>query len=207
MVEELRRSTQHFLKRTARPAVAWFVTFSYLVVASGLPVPMATSNEKDRSQPFPCMESQCGCQNAEQCWRSCCCHTVGERLAWASANGVTPPGYLVCEIKEIGAEELSEPHDHNQCASCNTSRRGCCHETREDTNQETTEASSVVLVQALACQGAGLHWLNGAIATPPVEPAAPVALIWIDRLCALYAADGSQLVTSPPVPPPRATVA
>lgn len=40
---------------------------------------------------YPCESHACGCQSAEECWESCCCMSMVDRLAWAIANGVKPP--------------------------------------------------------------------------------------------------------------------
>jgi hypothetical protein len=63
----------------------------YLVVAIGMPLPALAT--KEPGQPFPCQDHPCGCLNAEQCWRHCCCFTPEEKLAWAQARGVEPPAY------------------------------------------------------------------------------------------------------------------
>src|SRR5437868_1752138 len=49
---------------------------------------------KDRSRPFPCQDHRCGCLSAEQCWRSCCCFTNSQKLAWAAEHGIRPPAYV-----------------------------------------------------------------------------------------------------------------
>lgn len=84
-----------------RPGVRllrWMVLLGYLLVAAGLPLPVGHGTltaalnpaaarrlaAKDRSQPFPCMDSPCGCTTAAQCFESCCCHTPTELLAWAT---------------------------------------------------------------------------------------------------------------------------
>ena len=48
---------------------------------------------------FPCMDCPCGCNSAEQCWRSCCCHTLAERMDWAREHGVRPPEYAIDEAR------------------------------------------------------------------------------------------------------------
>ena len=86
---------------------AWTAILGYVLVASGLPLPLGTvspveSNSpaakrlagKDRSKPFPCMDKPCGCASAEQCFSNCCCNTPAELLAWAQAHRVEP-GVLV----------------------------------------------------------------------------------------------------------------
>ncbi len=67
------------------------VCLAYLLVALEIPLPVFV--HKDSSQPFPCQDHACGCQSAEQCWRSCCCFTAEERWAWARAHDVQPPAY------------------------------------------------------------------------------------------------------------------
>ena len=82
--------------------VAWCVLGCHLLVASGLPLPLAVAPTdrghhaagqiaaKDRSRPFPCMDKPCGCGSAEQCFAGCCCHTPAWQLAWARAHDVEP---------------------------------------------------------------------------------------------------------------------
>jgi hypothetical protein len=64
---------------------------AYLIAAVGFPIPAAPL--KTGGVAYPCQNHPCGCQSAEQCWRSCCCFTVEERWAWARANNVEPPAY------------------------------------------------------------------------------------------------------------------
>ena len=75
---------------------------TYVVVASGLPLPIAGGPpavgsaaatqlaDKDRSRPFPCLDKPCGCATAEQCFAACCCNTPAELLAWASTHNLDP---------------------------------------------------------------------------------------------------------------------
>lgn len=81
----------------------WLVLFGYVLVAAGVPLPSGSVAAgasrssvaakrlavKDRSVPFPCMDSPCGCVTAEQCFESCCCHTPAELLAWATARNLS----------------------------------------------------------------------------------------------------------------------
>jgi hypothetical protein len=87
----MRRFRPHF--RTCVRQAVGLVTLCALVAGTiGLPVPQFLW--KDRSQPFPCQFSRCGCLDAESCWKSCCCHTNTEKLAWARKHGVKPPAYV-----------------------------------------------------------------------------------------------------------------
>src|SRR5918994_3191755 len=80
-----------------RQAIAVLAMIGLLAATVGIPVlrPVRGPGGKDLSQPFPCMHSVCGCQDAAACWQGCCCHTNREKVAWAEANGVTPPDYVV----------------------------------------------------------------------------------------------------------------
>ena len=84
-----RRNT--FWRRLPRRVCAGVSLAAYLVAAVGFPIPAASA--AIGGIPFPCQNHACGCQSAEQCWRSCCCFTPEEHWAWAKANHVEPPAY------------------------------------------------------------------------------------------------------------------
>ncbi len=69
-----------------------------------LPLPLSpvaqTNSGKDTSQPFPCQNRPCGCRSAEQCWKKCCCFTNSQKVAWAKANGVELPNYVLAATKK-----------------------------------------------------------------------------------------------------------
>ena len=69
-----------------------------------LPLPLSpiaqTNSGKDTSQPFPCQNRPCGCRSAEQCWKKCCCFTNSQKVAWAKANGVDLPDYVLAAAKK-----------------------------------------------------------------------------------------------------------
>jgi hypothetical protein len=110
-----------------RIAVRRLISLGVLVgiCAVVLPLPMTmpvssdSASEKDPSQPFPCMNRPCGCRTAEQCWKQCCCFTNAEKVAWAKANHVQIPGFVVVAAKK---ESLS---DTKPCC--------CCSKSKEDT--------------------------------------------------------------------------
>ncbi len=92
----------------------WISLAGYIVVVSGLPLPLGGSwsggsgteglAAKDRSRPFPCMDKPCGCVTAEQCFANCCCHTAAERLAWACAHDVEDAVLTALERRVAAAE-------------------------------------------------------------------------------------------------------
>src|SRR6478609_8661381 len=78
------------------------------------------------------------CASPEQCWRSCCCHSLAERMAWAQVHGVRPPEYAIAEARRarIDLAWLVEPTgagSKSLSASCCAARQlkaeatACCH--------------------------------------------------------------------------------
>ena len=91
--------------------------------------PVQHSTDKDLSEPFPCQNRPCGCQSAAQCWRKCCCFTDTQKVAWAKANNVKVPDFvLVAAKRELEASQktssaagMSAPKTAlpaNNCACC-----------------------------------------------------------------------------------------
>lgn len=80
------------------------------ICASLFPVPIAPtasqSTDKDLSEPFPCQNRPCGCQSAAQCWKKCCCFTDTQKVAWAKANHVELPGFVVEAAKREAAANV-----------------------------------------------------------------------------------------------------
>src|SRR6202041_2332701 len=84
-----RRETWRSLPRWLCAGLA---LLAYLAASIGFPLP-AGSLTKSAGQPFPCQHHHCACQNAEQCWSSCCCYSSEEHVAWAIENKVAPPAH------------------------------------------------------------------------------------------------------------------
>ncbi len=77
------------------------------LLATTVGVPKIEREHKDHSQSFPCQGGACGCASAEACWRSCCCTTPHQRLAWAAAHNVRPPDELVAEAQRSAPEDIA----------------------------------------------------------------------------------------------------
>src|SRR5262245_38509703 len=80
---------------------------TYAFAAAGIPLPVLSSRKT--GELYPCAASNCGCDSAEKCWRSCCCHSLAERLAWAAKNGVSPPAFALAEAKRTGLDATGQP--------------------------------------------------------------------------------------------------
>lgn len=199
----------------------------YVVALIGLPVPETSQAASDGA--YPCQQGRCGCATAEQCWRSCCCHTLDQRVAWARAHGVTPPAYVLEQLAsqrspgvETANEESCCEHSHQDSASEDSScerqtasnpsddhpeAHACCGDTTESPTPEQPAAPRVPwvsFIDAAKCQGLQSFWiaLGGVIPPPPA----------IDYVCELNPAGfvtpalqpRYEVSFSPPLPPPRA---
>lgn len=93
-------------RKLTNPVYRWLscLSVAFVLYAVLLPIPISLrssdSVEKDLSQPFPCQNRPCGCRSAEQCWKKCCCFTNSQKVAWARANSVDLPDYVLAAAKK-----------------------------------------------------------------------------------------------------------
>ncbi len=183
----------HLLPRRAvirsirRRSVSAGLLAVYAVTAAGVPLPGGIP-PKQTNERFPCEHCQCGCRTAEQCWRSCCCHTLAERFEWARENSVRPPDFAIAEARLAGIDLSwlgikSSPRcvvacpaccSHaaaNRRPSCCQSHAACCERAshsccivREKRSSEKQD-NRVVGWRVLNCQGNSSLWLA---AVPPM---------------------------------------
>lgn len=115
------------------------------VCAMLLPLPIAplpqNSPEKDSSEPFPCQNRPCGCRSADQCWKKCCCFNNAQKVAWAKANNVKVPEFVLVAAKKEGVPRehaFVSPKSRLMAVSATKNGR-CC------------ESKSVVAVKTSCC--------------------------------------------------------
>lgn len=163
-----------------RRGVAWAMLALYCLVASGLPLPMVMPPAgsaaakriagKDRSQPFPCMDKACGCDSAERCFSSCCCHTPSETLAWAEARGIDAAVIDALTRRVATGPATPEPSASSCCSSTDetASETGsCCSVDVDDPDQAICSD-----YQSLAAE-ARTTTCGDAVPEPPIEDEAP----------------------------------
>ena len=213
-----RRSTSRRLLSGGGRAVGRLALAAYLIVATGLPLPTFATPTL-AGQRFPCEHGRCGCATAEQCWKSCCCHTNRERLEWARAHGVIPPSYVFAAAQdEVAAEERTGCKPGSGCSQ--PAKRACCRtpaaalesaplrSTSSSSAQATTAAASTAAATstrpASCCAAASTA---RPVATPPAS-----RVVWISFLAsqrcrgsAPFWANGPVSLTPPA--PPRPTFA
>lgn len=207
--------------RRRRAFIAALVIANQFLIASGLPLPLAAAGpKKDLSKPFPCMDRPCGCLNADQCWHSCCCFTMREKLAWAIAHHVEPPAFVREAAAEEEREEITQAAHHimrpgeKHCCCC-----ACCAKQRsqnsaiagdsaaapkKDSGDSTQppEDKSVVMIMALQCQGQTLL----SILAQSLPARVPVVRRYAELPCAIVCIVERSLEStsfSPAVPPPE----
>jgi hypothetical protein len=126
--------------------------------------------------------------------------TPAEKLAWAEANGVTPPAEFLAELET------------NACSTCSC----CCKSKRKAKELEVkqaiaakaeTEASEldwVIGIRALQCQGLSTEWLStGAITAPPVILLVEFVEGTPQALRPFLGSRWESILSLPAVPPPR----
>ncbi len=205
--------------------------FPIPMVDSGGPSAGMGASGKDTSVPFPCMQKSCGCRNAEDCWRGCCCYTNTQKLAWAKKNSVDVPDYVVEAAKQeqqpdklpsqdesfpamlvafFVSEEASAKGDcctkaADSSAANTTADTTCCTEQPAATPAEPEEFSLrlVSTVRALQCRG--LTLTLAVMSTMMISEGPRMELRGgnSDGVCALTSETLPDTTLCPPVPPPR----
>jgi hypothetical protein len=216
-----RRNT--FWRRLPRRICAGVALVAYLIAAIGFPV---SASARSRGIPFPCQDHPCGCQSAEQCWRSCCCFTAEERWAWAREHNVEPPAYAeqptppkpqaaarvptstgwhTVRLRDEAEGRIAAVPSCADCARQNAGRPPCCATKRPPEPPPAPGLRWVGGTAALGCRGLSTVWIaSGAVSAPPAaltwQPYTPPA-DWL--ACPPENPSGRSLI--PPDPPPRFT--
>lgn len=216
------------LKLAFRRGTSGLLLATFVVTAAGIPLPSAGRLLKN-GELYPCMTSGCGCDSAERCWRSCCCHTLTERLAWARKQGVRPPAFAIAKAKRAGAELswLADKDDKNgavktkSCcvakatnpARCTehivnvpaTTGRACCavgHDKQAEPAGRNV-AQHIVAWQALKCGGQSMNWLAAVPTLLLARPKFSHQLPLVARLGPALSETACCVSDDPAVPPPE----
>ncbi|MEZ6122264.1 MAG: hypothetical protein R3C49_03685 [Planctomycetaceae bacterium] len=146
-----------------------------------LPLPVLRTPEKDRSEPFPCMNNPCGCGSAEQCWKQCCCYTNRQKVEWAARNRVLVPDFVVAAAEEESRKSAAETAQAAtpkcaHCEHCKTTSGSSaqsrdttvvadlhsdspnCSAASGPTKQRRTEKRYTSVLLALECHGLSSLW-------------------------------------------------
>ncbi len=214
----------------------WCILLGYALIVSGLPLggvgPAAGHSAaaakrlagKDRSTPFPCMDTPCGCVSAQQCFTDCCCRSPAETRAWARANGVTAGVILALERRAASPaaatargccataahEDLSEVcFEYEYLAAAGAAGEEPpvvaveAAEATADAAVLPVSARTVVLKSLLACGGIVAEWLAAGGCLPPKVVVAVAGGEWPPELLSLHDASFPGERAEPAAPPPR----
>lgn len=174
------------------------------VTVSSLGVFVVPRTNPSGGEAYPCQGGICGCTSAEQCWRSCCCTTLPERLAWAERHGVTPPEFV---RQQVAADRRSQPIAGTCCStkSATCSQGVSPHEfSVKDTGSSPRGPAKVILISAFNhCRGVTAYAaIFGEAICEPVNSVPinrPVPNEWLMQADVIF----HGAVLPPPTPPPR----
>jgi hypothetical protein len=216
------RRSAYIPRPSLRRFFVGFCAVAQLAVTIGFPAPGAVENPVG-STPFPCQDHHCGCRSADRCWRSCCCMSTQEKLAWAKEHGVAPPEYVVAAAKSETTAASSFFRQSAEVRTCCSSKQGravanrdadlsgqkpsvvCRPHAKVRAIQRAARPFTWVLsIDAQKCQGLATLWVaTGAVLPPPPCVKVPVDSApprwWSGSLACHW-----QGTAEPPdVPPPR----
>lgn len=193
------RRVRKTLRRTGAIIAPLACALSLLASVVGIPViaPVA----KDTSKPFPCAYRACGCRTADDCWKKCCCFSDAQKLAWARANGVTPPADFLARVHVPAPAKTSESPP--ACPYC-AKEKPPAQPTPVEDPAETVVVEWVLAMEAAKCQSAASDWFSLKVSTPP-PPIVSLANS-VDQVT--FVTNDSEPVytgpsTGPTVPPPE----
>ncbi|OAI57644.1 hypothetical protein AYO47_07815 [Planctomyces sp. SCGC AG-212-M04] len=156
-----------------------------------------SSSDKDLSTPYPCMNRPCGCRSAEECWKSCCCTTKAERIAFVLDHGLEMPAALKESEEQQPApraccanQTCSHASEAADCDSCQRSKK-------------PIRKGVVLLSAALKCKGLTSMLMQFGGALVPANAPLPELVPFAQGLINLADDLGTGVSLSPPSPPPR----
>jgi hypothetical protein len=194
-----------------------------------LPLPIAPVAQidpgKDTSQPFPCQNRPCGCRSAEQCWKKCCCFTNSQKIAWAKANGVELPDYVLAAAKKETVTKKKPcalcskddaRHTEQKCKTNVTSKTG---KRLSSASAVPTSNSSVPLSRVNAARSGTSKWVHSVYSAecqgqPAFSLCFPASIIPAHVMPVTISVEMTEFVHSvservnltsmrPPLPPPK----
>ena len=162
-------------------------------LVSGLVISIPRPVVKDRSVPFPCMDCNCSCRNAQACWSDCGCLTRSQKLAWAATNAVQPPEWFdrLCAVVGDDSEVVTAT-----CCAKKKTAMACCssakgpdagsdgESTRCDAGRCETESTVMVIpgIGKRRCGGIDRLYVLLSMVLPTDKPTPTFVLLLADRL-------------------------
>jgi hypothetical protein len=175
-----------------------------------VPVPVVASLYKDRSIPFPCQDHPCGCRNALQCWTSCGCMSMAEKLNWAEARGITPPSFV--DAKANTKSACCSSKTKSCCSKAPSTGGGACERCSQKKQPAPTltavteqKPQRIVLLTSYIAKCGGQDSMIASLPWSIIPK--PLAIASASRLCVwrwVHVDDHTlSAQAEPPIPPPR----
>jgi len=179
------------------------------LVACSLEFPLPVVVQKDTTIAYPCQTRGCGCQNADQCWKSCCCFSDVEKLAWAKANGVTPPDWFIQKMaaaekeasKTLVTATVPAAKKSSCCCCCKKESKSCPPVLDQATDESNNSEVHLTLRQQRGCNGQLDYQLQHLVYLP-LEMPVKTSQAGVPY-CATPATIVAEFVMDLPTPPPR----
>lgn len=208
-------------RKLSNPIYRWLscLSVAFVLCAVLLPMPVSLRStdgvEKDLSQPFPCQNRPCGCRSAEQCWKKCCCFTNSQKVAWAKANGVSLPDYVMAAAEKETATVkkpcvlCSKTKENGSRAKCDESITAARNEQQTATPQipkvtaRTKTSKWVLTVYASECQGQPSSSMCFPATIVPARVVPVTNSVEITEIVHEISERLSPTTLRPPLPPPK----
>jgi len=195
----------------ARRVLSVLVLLGVCAASLPLPVPVVAAVMKDRSIPFPCQDHPCGCHDAKQCWTTCGCMSMEEKLRWAESRGFSPPSYV---DTKAGIKRSCCTNQGAKCCSrtpsaCRDHKGDQCRQISRTSKQPTMSqkagAQHIVLLTSYIAKCNGVDNLVASLPWSIVSK--PMILQSVSRQPGWRWLNVDELSLSalpdPPIPPPR----
>jgi len=176
-------------------AVSGLLLGAFALTLVGMPI--LPGVVKDTSIPFPCQDHACGCRTAEACWKSCCCMTQAQKLAWASRNRVATP--------KATAPTYTAQLCHSPAKSCCQSTGHCAvpKEQYAKPKARAKTAGIVLLDDYHRCRMGSSLWFMLSHALPPNLPVEVPAFNASSEWDTSVVSSLASISHRPPSPPPK----
>ncbi|HWB13882.1 MAG TPA: hypothetical protein VG826_31940 [Pirellulales bacterium] len=224
------RRFQNKLTRGLSRGLLCAAALSFIVGAVGVPLPIG--RVKDRSVPFPCMDRSCGCHDAADCKKHCCCFSSEEKLAWSTEHGVDPTPFVDDEAlaalpPKCGDCDRQSCHGHGPSPASdllaavgpageqNHAATSCCAKKEADQTRLAADRSggkragdptrgSLTIGAYQQCTGLASFWTLVHAALPPAKRVRCEFQWLVVGWVTPQDCPLTSIRFSPPTPPPRA---
>lgn len=196
----LRLKASRWLKPRVMFSIALALLFACLSVGV-MPSPAwIIGRLEETAERYPCEDCSCGCASARECWTHCCCHSMPERIVWATRNGLSIPEYVRPSEDDLRIAGRLLAGGGGDCELCHA------QPSPEDGSCGTKPGQRYSLgpsLSPLGCKGISPMVVVATVVATPSRVVIGEASACIDRLPWPAELAGDSRVLEAPEPPPR----